>query len=188
MLKRLLHRRLRRFEADFDYDMGYAHELLEISRDAFMRFSRFMGMARYRENLPAPAWHAARLAATLTEDCGPCAQLVVTMAERDGVAPELLRAVVAGDADGMDESTALGWRFATAVLAHDPEADALRDTIRQRWGDRAVASLALAIASARVFPTLKYALGHGRTCTRLRIGDAEAAPARPTLKGATSPA
>jgi hypothetical protein len=178
MLKPLLHRRLRRFEADFDYDMGYAHELLEISLEAFLRFAGFMGMARYRQDAPVAAWHAARLTATLAEDCGPCAQLVVTMAEREGVAPELLRAVVAGDAAAMDASTALGWQYASAVLAHDPEADALRERIRQRWGDRTVASLALAIASARVFPTLKYALGHGRACTRLRIGEEETAPAR----------
>lgn len=188
MLKAFLHQRLRRFEAEFDYDMGYVHELLEISRDAFLRFYRFMGMARYREDVPAAAWHAARLTATLAEDCGPCAQLVVTMAEREGVPPELLRAVVAGDAAAMDDSTALGWRFATAVLAHDPEADALRDRIRQRWGERAVASLALAIASARVFPTLKYALGHGKACVRLRIGDGETAPARVPPEGAASTA
>lgn len=174
MLDGFLHRRMRRFEADFGYDMGYAHELLDISRKAFVRFARFMAMARHREDVPAAAWHVARVAATLAEDCGPCTQLVITMAERDGVAPAQLRAAVTGDPAAMEEDTALAWRFAVAVLAHDPEADALRDRIRRQWGNRAVASLALAIAGARVFPTLKFALGHGRACTRLRIGDHDA--------------
>lgn len=39
-----------------------------------------------------------------------------------------------------------------------------------RWGRRGLASLALALASARVFPTVKYALGHGRACTRVVVG------------------
>ena len=30
-------------------------------------------------------------------------------------------------------------------------------------------TLAFAIASTRVFPTLKYALGHGHVCTRVRV-------------------
>ena len=56
------------------------------------------------------------------------------------------------------------------MLAHAPEADDLRDEVVRMWGKRALISLAFAIMAARLFPTLKYALGHGRACTRLTIG------------------
>lgn len=40
MFKRLLHARIRRFEAELDQDMAYAHELLDISGGAFRRSGR----------------------------------------------------------------------------------------------------------------------------------------------------
>ena len=99
------------------------------------------------------------------------------MAEMAGVSPASLQAIVEGNEQAMKPDAALGWRFARAVLAHDPQADALREQIVQRWGERALISLALAIAAVRVFPTVKYAMGHGKTCTRIRVGNIETRPA-----------
>lgn len=98
------------------------------------------------------------------------------MAEREGVAPDVLRAILEGDTAGMGADALLGYRFARATLAHDPDADALRDQVIARWGRKAVVTLALGIASARVYPTLKYAMGHGKTCVRVRVGGIEARP------------
>lgn len=76
--------------------------------------------------MPHEAWYAPKLAATKAEDCGTCTQITVTFAERDGVAPALLAAVLAGNERAMSAEAALGFRFAEAVLARDPGADALR--------------------------------------------------------------
>jgi len=173
MLRWLMRRRLAAFERDWDYDTSYLRDILSASPLALVRFARIQAMARHREDLPREAWHAAKIAATLAEDCGPCTQLAVTMAEREGVAPAVLRGVLSGDAQAMGHDAALGFRFARAVLARDPQADDLREGIARRWGMRAVVSLAFAVASARVFPTVKYALGHGRACVRVRVGGAD---------------
>jgi len=92
------------------------------------------------------------------------------MAERAGVPAETLRAVLARDESAMSETVALGFRFDEATLAHDPAADGLREEIARRWGSHALISLAFALASARVFPTIKYALGHGQACSRVVVG------------------
>jgi hypothetical protein len=55
------------------------------------------------------------------------------------------------------------------VLAHDVSADELRDEIVRCWGKHALISLGFAIATTRVFPTVKYALGHGQACTRVVV-------------------
>ena len=55
-----------------------------------LRFLMFSGFAAQRAGLSPPALFAAKIAATLAEDCGPCTQLVVTMAEREGVSPTML--------------------------------------------------------------------------------------------------
>jgi hypothetical protein len=60
-------------------------------------------------------------------------------------------------------------RFAKASLAHDAAADELRDEIVKRWGPRGLISLAFALVCPRVYPTVKYALGHGKACTRLTV-------------------
>lgn len=174
MMRWLVRRRIRKFEQEFDYDMSYAQEMFDSSPRAFFRFARISGLANHREKAPLEAWYAAKLAATLSEDCGPCTQLVVTMAEREGVNPAALRAVLAGDLAGMPADAALGYRFARTVLNRDlAEGERVRREVIARWGQKALVSLALAIAVSRVFPALKYGLGHGQACARVRVGGAE---------------
>ena len=174
MLGWLVEKRLAAFEKNFDYDMDYMRDMYSASPSAFWKFSKILKISEHREDVPRAAWFAAKIAATLAEDCGPCTQLVVTMAERSGVQPEVLRAIVAGDETRMGEDAALGWKFAQSVLARDIAAsDRLREKIIDRWGRRALVSLALTIASSRVYPAVKYALGHGRACVRVKIGGNE---------------
>ncbi len=102
-------------------------------------------------------------------------QLVVTMAERAGVNAATLRAILAGNEATMSADAALGYRFARTVLSREVVlGDRLREEIVSRWGQKAVISLAFAVASARVFPTVKYALGHGKACVRVRVAGADA--------------
>jgi len=176
MLGWIIRRRLAAFERAFDYDATYMRQMLETSRSGFMRFGSIMKMTRHREDLPLEAWYAAKIAATLAEDCGPCTQLVVKMAEQDGVAPAVLRAIVAGDAQAAGDDAGLALRFARAALAHEAAADTLRAEIIGRWGQRALVTLALAIAASRVFPTVKYVLGHGQSCSRVRVAGVDTRP------------
>ncbi len=82
MIKWFAKRKMAAFEREFDYDMSYARDILEASSRGFFWFSLLPRIAGYREGAPREAWVAAQLAATLAEDCGPCTQLVVTMAEQ----------------------------------------------------------------------------------------------------------
>ena len=40
----------------------------------------------------------------------------------------------------------------------------------KRWGRLALVSLAFTITAGRIYPTVKYALGHGKACTRIVVG------------------
>lgn len=176
MLGWLIRRKMAGYEREFDYDMSYARDLYDASPRAFFRFSKILGMSSYREDAPKEAWYAAKLAATLAEDCGPCTQLVVKMAERDGVSAAAIRAVLLGDDSAMPADAALGFRFAQSVLRRDiAESDRLRREVVTRWGNKGLVSLALTIASSRVYPNLKYALGHGHACTKVSLAGAEIA-------------
>src|SRR5579859_3236601 len=153
MLKWLIRRKLDAFQRTYGYDVSYMREMLDADLGAVLRVARLDGMANYRRDIPLDAYYAAKLVGTVSEDCGPCTQLMVAMALRDGVPPRTIAAVLEGDAathnGALDDGARLCVRFARATLAHDPAADELRDEIARRWGPRAVVSLAFGIAAAR---------------------------------------
>jgi hypothetical protein len=170
MISWVLRRWIDRFERDWHYDASYLRDMVDASPRAAWLFSRATALGQFRRDVPIDAWCAAGITAVRHEDCGPCTQLAVTMAERAGVSPEVLRAVLADDPSAMPPDAALAWRFTRATLAHDAAADDYREVIVERWGRRAVVSLAFAITAARIYPTVKYALGHGKACMRVVVG------------------
>jgi NAD(P)-dependent dehydrogenase (short-subunit alcohol dehydrogenase family) len=68
-------------------------DIIDASPRAAWFFSRVTALGRFRRDLPIDAWCTAGITAVRHEDCGPCTQLAVTMAERAGVNPAVLRAV-----------------------------------------------------------------------------------------------
>jgi hypothetical protein len=171
MLKWLIRKRLDAFERDYGYDTGYARAILAADTRALLAYAKIEAMGKYRRDVPTAVWYAAGLVSIVQEDCGPCAQLCVTMALRDGVPAAVIAAVLGGDDEALPADVRLGVEFARAALAHGPEADPLRELVRARWGERALISLAFALAAARVYPTVKYALGFGKACQRVVIDD-----------------
>lgn len=169
MLKWFIRRRLAAFEKTFGYDASYAHELLNEDLGAFLAFAKIQAMGNYHKNVPAAPLYAAKLVGTLTEDCGPCTQLNVTMALRAGVDGKQLAAVLANDEAAMCDDVKLAVRFARTSLAHDPEADVHRDEVVKRWGKEGLYSLTFGLTAGRVYPTVKYALGYGKACQRIVV-------------------
>jgi hypothetical protein len=169
MFKRLLHAQIRKMERQYGYDGGYMHEVLDASLPAFLKFGLFQIMSMHRDQVPKDAWYAARLAAALSEDCGPCSQIVVDMALGDGVPPSTVSALLRGDYDNAGADASLGYRYGMAVARNKTEAAELAAEAGKRFGKRGLVSLDFAVACSRVYPTLKRGLGHGAACTKLTV-------------------
>ena len=181
MLKAFLSRQLGKMERQFDYDASYMRQMLNLSPATFLKFGLVSQLVD-RKAAPAELLAAVGIAGTLAEDCGPCTQISVDMAAAAGVAPAVLRAILAGDEAAMGEVAALGWRFARASMSRDMEAaDPLRDEIVRRWGERGLLAVGLSITTARMYPTLKYALGYGKACSRVIVAGELAPLARAPL-------
>jgi hypothetical protein len=176
MLKRMIHRALRGFERKHDYDATFMHDVLAADLGAFVKFGFATSIGTYRKDVPLDVYFAAGLTSAMQADCGPCTQLGVDFALKDGVPAATIAAIVAGDEAAMSHDVALGARYARAVLTHDLDADVCREEITERWGPRAVLSLALGIMGAQLYPTLKYALGHGKACTRVEVAGTTVTP------------
>ena len=176
MLKALLDRfAIRPFEREFSYDASYLRAVLAARPMTFLQFGLATSLVR-RRDAPAEALAAAGIVATLREDCGPCTQIGLDIAVKGGMDRKVLRAILAADEAGMGETAALAYRFAQASLDRDmATADPLRDEIVRRWGERGLVAIALTITTTRMYPTLKYALGFGKSCSKVTVAG-EAAP------------
>jgi hypothetical protein len=170
-----LHRKVAEFEAAYGYDASYQHEMIDAAPASAAIFATIPLLVD-RTAAPAEALTAAASASVFVEDCQPCAQVGLDMARQGGVPAGTLRAIVAGDEEAMGPDAALAWRFARAVIAHDElTASPLRREILHRWGSAGLVALALSITTSRVYPTMKYALGHGRPIRELKV-DGKPAP------------
>ena len=181
MLRTLLNRWLDGFERTWRYDASYMREVARASPMSLVKFAlgtRAMDV----KAAPAKALFAAGLAGVMAEDCGPCTQISVDMALAHGIDRAIVQAVLTGDEAAMGETAALAYRFTRASLARDMAvADPLRDEIVRRWGEKALVAIGLSLVASRMYPTLKYALGHGKACSKVVVGGVEAAVAREAL-------
>ena len=168
-MARLIHAGLRKFEAQWNYDATYLHRLIELTPDASGFLASLQALSGVRHRAPSALLHGASLAASLHEDCGPCAQITIDMILADGGDPERLRALVRRDFDTADPLSVLGFRYVEAALTGRIEAEAMQDEIAERFGEASLAELALAALVSRTYPTLKKLTGHGAVCQALDV-------------------
>lgn len=187
MITWLLRNRINAFEARYDYDMSYVRAVLDASPRAARLYAQATRLGSFRRGVPTEVYTVAQLVSVLHEDCGPCVQLGVKMAEEMGVSPAILQAVVSADFDALPEQCALAARFAQAVLTRDAQAETLRERVEARYGKVGVVALACGMTVGRLYPTMKYALGFGKACTRVKVGGKEVVPAhREAISGAAA--
>jgi len=176
MLKSLVGYLIRQQDKATGESADFLRDIYGAAPGGFWRFALFMPMNLYRPILPVNAAAAVRIAAVHAEDCGPCLQTVVTLSLKAGAEPHILHAAVAGDPHLMDEETRTAFEFARLVVARDMQAEDLRADVERLWGKKGLSEIALAIASTRVFPTIKRTMGYGQACQRVVI-DGETAEA-----------
>src|SRR5579875_3251836 len=145
MLKWLIRRGISAFERRWGYDATYMHEVAEKAGvGAMLPMNGLQKLGAYRRD--------------------------ISMADAAGVAPSVVRAALRDDREGLPESARLAYDLARSVVARDGSGEAARTEILRRYGHRALVSLAYAMVVANAYPTLKYALGYGHTCARVRVG------------------
>lgn len=159
------------FEAHYGYNADYIREIVNSSEEAALACQALIGLSQFKSEAPLELVFGVKLTATLSEDCGPCVQLGVKMAEEAGIPAANIKAILEGNTTRMSDEALLGCRFAEAVLNHDAAADGYRDEIVKRWGKKALIGLSFALVTSRIFPTLRYSMGYGQSCSRVMVDD-----------------
>lgn len=170
LLAPLIRRQTEQFAQRYNYDTHYLRKLFDLSPRAFFRFRHILANSTFAEHVPASALYTVKFLSIAREDCGPCAQLTLDMAREAGVPVAELGALVARQREQLGEDAKLAWDYAQAVLDHSPEAAFWCEKVTAAWGPQALASLALALVTARSFPAMKQALGLApASCQRLQV-------------------
>jgi hypothetical protein len=169
MLRWLIHRKLNSEEKKLGVSVDYLRHVVDVSPGAFLRFCSILPFANSRKTLPKDAWFVAQIVALQHEDCGPCLQIGVNLARQNGVDAALLRSALDGNCDKMPQEMLDVLRFTRSVLTASGDDDALRETLRQRYGERGLIELSYAIASSRIPPTVKRCLGYAKSCSLVPV-------------------
>ncbi|MFV1983873.1 MAG: carboxymuconolactone decarboxylase family protein [Thiohalomonadales bacterium] len=156
------------FEAHYKYDSTYMRELLKYSPVGYAKFSAFIPLSSHKEKLSIDEYWVAKLAAMQVEDCGECLQLNVRMALEAGVNKNIIEAVI------KEDSALLGnladvYRYAKDVAAHKQIEASLMDRIESKYDKGMLLEFGLCIATAKVFPTIKRAMGYTKSCNLIEI-------------------
>jgi hypothetical protein len=155
---------IRAFGQHYDYDVSYLEELMDASPGAFLAFEGGMGVGRYQKAAPKELLFIAKITATRAEDCGPCTALGLKMAKEAGVPEAVVRGAIKGG-KGLSPEHLDVYHYARAVAANEHLDPELMARIEKRWGREVLAELAVAIVGSRVYPTLKRAMGHAKSCS-----------------------
>ena len=158
LIQRLVERKVR-------VSVDYLGRLGEISFPGFLKLVLSLPLASHRAKSDPILLHAVRIVATQHEDCASCLQMAVNVARDEGMGSQTVQTVLSRDYPHMSDSVALVVKFADGVLARDGSEEAVRHEIETRFGTTVLAELALAIAGARVFPTVKRGLGFAAACS-----------------------
>jgi len=169
LLKALIERRIDVGARDLGGSMDYMKDILRTSFPAFRRFAKIFAIADYRGELPADAYHVARIVAARDEDCGTCVQIEINMARKAGVPREVLQAVVAAHPDALPIPLAAVYRFVEAVVRSTGEDDALREVVVSHYGRTGLVEIALAIGASRFLPITKRTLGYATACSVVSV-------------------
>jgi len=166
-MRKLILKQIDKQERVLGASLDWLRALVSASLPAFFKFMLLAPFGNHRQRVPRNAWYVARLAATLHEDCGSSAQSVVNLARKDGISRVLVNSVMHGQPERLSDELADVYHFTQSVVRQTDDGT-LRETLRSRYGEEGLVELALAIATARIIPTTKRALGYSQSSALLR--------------------
>lgn len=163
MLNRIIDHMISKQERKLGAPLDYLREIAGESRAALIKLALAMPLTRHREVLPKTVYHLASVVTTQHEDCGECLKITVLAAMNDDVPGHYLRATLDGNYHLLPTPLEEVCLFAKA-LARGEDSTELRESLRTRYGAKGLVELGLVIAGARMFPTLKKAMGAASAC------------------------
>lgn len=149
-------------------DGDYIDDIAAAPGPALDRYLGFVAATGHRHAAPVALFHAARIGATLAEDCGGCAMVCARAAIADGIDRSTVNLMLGGGA-GLATDLAAAFDFGRAIATQSVDAAALGDAIEAEHGRIVRLELAMAASLVRGFPGLKRGLGLSQSCAAIPL-------------------
>lgn len=168
MLQSLLNWQISRAERDLGVPLDYVRHVAATSLSAAIRLARFTKLAESGKG-PREALLVAGIVGAMSDDCGSCVQIGVNLARKQGLSREHLSAIVSRDPARLPAELADVYHFSEAITLNTDQQDVMRERIRERYGEKGLIEISMAVAMHRVYPTLKRGLGYAKSCSRVTV-------------------
>jgi len=149
--------------------LDYQRDMASAAPGSALKLNEIGRLIREGQSVPEHVALFAALGATLAEDCGECVQIYVNLSAKAEIAPDLIRAALDNRLADLPPDLKLGLCFGRVVSENDPMLLEKGAAIEARYGRKALVDLALVVALARFYPTVKRALGHSLSCSAVEI-------------------
>jgi AhpD family alkylhydroperoxidase len=152
-------------ERELGIRLDYQRDMAEVAPGSALRLAEIGRLARENQSVPPTVVAMASLGAVLAEDCGDCVQIHVNLAAKAGIERRHIKAALENRLPDLPPDLKLGFCFGRVVSENDPMLLEKGAAVEARFGRKALVDLAMAVALARFYPTVKRALGHSRSCS-----------------------
>lgn len=167
MMRWFVNSQINKLEAQLGESIEYLRILVKGTPWLFWKYLGLIVLSAHHRHCPKNALHMARIAAAQVEDCGPCVQINVNFAQGEGIPVSLIQGALDGGA-GLPEPERTAYEFGRSVAHNTDDLDIARQRAVEVFGDKAVHDLAIAVATARVYPVIKRGLGVAQSCSIVR--------------------
>jgi len=164
MLKFVARHLVNRAEKRIGVELDYAHQIAQTDFGLMSRYGKIFGFLDPNKNVPALAYHVARIRGAVALDCGTCVEAEVNLAKKSGIKPETIKALLQADYAGLSKEIFAVARLTDAVVLKrddDPEA---RAEIQKAFGDAGLIEICYAMNGAALLPGIKRAMGYATQC------------------------
>ena len=156
-------------EQELGVPLDYQRDMAVAAPGSALRLQEISRLVREGQSVPLQVAAMAALGATLAEDCGECVQIQVNLAVKAGIEERHLKAALENRLSDLPIDLKLGLCFGRVVSENDPMLLEKGQALEARFGRKALVDLALVVALARFYPTVKRALGHAVACSAVKI-------------------
>ena len=157
------------YSAHYNYDTSYMKNMLKEAPLAYQTFEGFLPMASYSNKIEKDVFFVAQLTAMKNEDCGTCLQLIVDKEIEAGVDKNIIEDLMFNEGKNLDDELKDVHEFTLAVVSYEEVDKNLYDRMNWTYSKEIMVELSLAIASCKVFPTLKRVLNNFESCSLIKI-------------------
>lgn len=151
------------FEKHYQYDTTYMREMLAASVAMYDKFNNIMPLVSHRELLDVDTYMVAKLATMAFEDCGECLQLNIKMAQEQEVSENIIHGAINGG-KGLSAELKDIHDFAL-MISNNTRDERLVKLVESRLNKGQLLELGIAVATTKIFPVLKRALGYAKSCS-----------------------